>query len=100
MAKLSKKQKVAREKVDFSSVYSLSDASSLVKEISITNFDSSVDLAIRLGVDPKKANQMIRGVVTLPHGTGKVLRVLALVTPDKEIEAKEAGADFLSLRHI
>ena len=97
MAKVSKKQKVAREKVDFSSVYSLSDASSLVKEISITNFDSSVDLAIRVGVDPKKANQMSRGVVTLPHGTGKVLRVLALVTPDKEIEAKEAGADFIGL---
>ena len=97
MARLSKKQKVAREKVDSNSVYSLSDASSLVREISSTKFDSSVDLAIRLGVDPKKANQMIRGVVTLPHGTGKVLRVLALVTPDKEIEAKEAGADFIGL---
>ena len=97
MARLSKKQKVAREKVDSNSVYSLSDASSLVREISSTNFDSSVDLAIRLGVDPKKANQMIRGVVTLPHGTGKVLRVLALVTPDKETEAKEAGADFIGL---
>ena len=97
MARLSKKQKVAREKVDSNSVYSLSDASSLVREISSTKFDSSVDLAIRLGVDPKKANQMIRGVVTLPHGTGKVLRVLALVTPDKEIEAKVAGADFIGL---
>ena len=97
MARLSKKQKVAREKVDSNSVYSLSDASSLVREISSTKFDSSVDLAIRLGVDPKKANQMIRGVVTLPHGTGKVLRVLALVTPDKETEAKEAGADFIGL---
>ena len=75
MARLSKKQKVAREKVDSNSVYSLSDASSLVREISSTKFDSSVDLAIRLGVDPKKANQMIRGVVTLPHGTGKVLRL-------------------------
>ena len=88
MARLSKKQKVAREKVDSNSVYSLSDASNLVREISSANFDSSVDLAIRLGVDPKKANQMIRGVVTLPHGTGKVLRVLALVTPDKEAERK------------
>jgi large subunit ribosomal protein L1 len=97
MTRLSKKQKVAREKVDSNSVYSLSDASSLVREISSTKFDSSVDLAIRLGVDPKKANQMIRGVVTLPHGTGKVLRVLALVTPDKETEAKEAGADFIGL---
>ena len=81
MIKLSKKQKVAREKVNSNSVYTLSDASSLVKDISTEKFDSSVDLAIRLGVDPKKANQMIRGVVTLPHGTGKVLRVLALVTP-------------------
>ena len=97
MAKLSKKQKLAREKVDSNSLYSLSDASSLVREISSTKFDSSVDLAIRLGVDPKKANQMIRGVVTLPHGTGKLLRVLALVTPDKETEAKEAGADFIGL---
>ena len=97
MVKLSKKQKEAREKVDSNSIYSLSDASSLVKKISTTKFDSSVDLAIRLGVDPKKANQMIRGVVSLPHGTGKLLRVLALVTPDKELEAKEAGADFIGL---
>ena len=97
MVKLSKKQKEAREKVDSNSIYSLSDASSLVKKISTTKFDSSVDLAIRLGVDPKKANQMIRGVVSLPHGTGKLLRVLALVTPDKESEAKEAGADFIGL---
>ena len=97
MVKLSKKQKEAREKVDSNSIYSLSDASSLVKKISTTKFDSSVDLAIRLGVDPKKANQMIRGVVSLPHGTGKLLRVLALVTPDKELEAKEAGADFIRL---
>ena len=97
MAKLSKKQKIAREKVNSNSVYSLSDASNLVREISSTNFDPSVDLAIRLGVDPKKANQMIRGVVTLPHGTGKVLRVLALVTPDKEDEAKKAGADLVGL---
>ena len=97
MVKLSKKQKEAREKVDSNSIYSLSDASSLVKKISTSKFDSSVDLAIRLGVDPKKANQMIRGVVSLPHGTGKLLRVLALVTPDKELEAKEAGADFIGL---
>ena len=97
MVKLSKKQKEARDKVDFNSIYSLPDASSLVKKISTTKFDSSVDLAIRLGVDPKKANQMIRGVVSLPHGTGKLLRVLALVTPDKELEAKEAGADFIGL---
>tara|TARA_Y100001980_G_C14553262_1_gene338360 strand:- start:3374 stop:4063 length:690 start_codon:yes stop_codon:yes gene_type:complete len=97
MVKLSKKQKEAREKVDSNSIYSLSDASSLVKKISTTKFDSSIDLAIRLGVDPKKANQMIRGVVSLPHGTGKLLRVLALVTPDKELEAKEAGADFIGL---
>jgi len=97
MVKLSKKQKEAREKVDSNSIYSLPDASSLVKKISTTKFDSSVDLAIRLGVDPKKANQMIRGVVSLPHGTGKLLRVLALVTPDKELEAKEAGADFIGL---
>ena len=97
MVKLSKKQKEAREKVDSNTIYSLPDASSLVKKISTTKFDSSVDLAIRLGVDPKKANQMIRGVVSLPHGTGKLLRVLALVTPDKELEAKEAGADFIGL---
>ena len=97
MVKLSKKQKETRDKVDSNSIYSLSDASSLVKKISTSKFDSSVDLAIRLGVDPKKANQMIRGVVSLPHGTGKLLRVLALVTPDKELEAKEAGADFIGL---
>ena len=97
MVKLSKKQKETRDKVDSNSIYSLPDASSLVKKISTTKFDSSVDLAIRLGVDPKKANQMIRGVVSLPHGTGKLLRVLALVTPDKELEAKEAGADFIGL---
>ena len=97
MARLTKKQKEARAKVDSNKTYSLQDASSLVKEISTTKFDASVDLAIRLGVDPKKANQMVRGVVTLPHGTGKTLRVLALVTPDKEAEAKEAGADFIGL---
>ena len=83
MAKLSKKQKQARAKVNIKSLYSLADASSLVKDVTTSKFDASVDLAIRLGVDPKKANQMVRGVVTLPHGTGKTLRVLALVTPDK-----------------
>jgi len=97
MAKFSKKQKEARSKVDSKSLYNLKDASALVKEISTSKFDGSVDLAIRLGVDPRKANQMVRGVVTLPHGTGKVLRVLALVTPDKEAEATEAGADFVGL---
>ncbi|MDG1803821.1 50S ribosomal protein L1 [Flavicella sp.] len=97
MAKLTKKQKEAQAKVDSSKVYSLSEASALVKEISTVNFDASVDLAIRLGVDPRKANQMVRGVVTLPHGTGKDVKVLALVTPDKEAEAKEAGADYVGL---
>ena len=97
MARLSKKQKEARAKVNINSLYSVADASSLVKDVTTTKFDASVDLAIRLGVDPKKANQMVRGVVTLPHGTGKTLRVLALVTPDKEAEAKEAGADFIGL---
>ena len=97
MAKLSKKQKEARSKIDSKSLYNLKDASALVKEISTSKFDGSVDLAIRLGVDPRKANQMVRGVVTLPHGTGKVLRVLALVTSDKEAEATEAGADFVGL---
>ncbi|NBR73746.1 MAG: 50S ribosomal protein L1 [Flavobacteriia bacterium] len=97
MARLTKNQKEARAKVDSKKLYSLQDASSLVKEITTTKFDASVDLAIRLGVDPRKANQMVRGVVTLPHGTGKVLRVLALVTPDKEAEAQESGADFVGL---
>ena len=97
MARLSKKQKEARAKVDTKALYSVEDASSLVKDVTTTKFDASIDLAIRLGVDPTKANQMVRGVVTLPHGTGKTLRVLALVTPDKEAEAKEAGADFIGL---
>ena len=97
MARLSKKQKEARAKVDPNKIYTLQEASALVKEITTTKFDASVDLAIRLGVDPKKANQMIRGVVTLPHGTGKDVRVLALVTPDKEADAKEAGADHVGL---
>ena len=97
MAKLTKKQKEAQAKIDSSKVYSLNEASSLVKEITLANFDASVDVAIRLGVDPRKANQMVRGVVTLPHGTGKDVKVLALVTPDKEAEAKEAGADYVGL---
>ena len=97
MAKITKKQKEAKAKVDTKNIYTLQEASSLVKEITNTKFDSSIDLAIRLGVDPKKANQMVRGVVTLPHGTGKNVRVLALVTPDKEAEAKEAGADYIGL---
>ncbi len=84
MARLTKKQKESRAKVETNKVYSLEEASSLVKEITNVKFDASVDLAIRLGVDPRKANQMVRGVVTLPHGTGKNVRVLALVTPDKE----------------
>ncbi len=97
MAKLTKKQKVAYGKVDNNQSYSLKDASALVKEITSVNFDASIDLAVRLGVDPRKANQMVRGVVTLPHGTGKDVKVLALVTPDKEAEAKEAGADYVGL---
>lgn len=97
MAKLTKKQKEVRAKVDPKNIYSLKEASSLVKDITTTKFDASIDLAVRLGVDPKKANQMVRGVVTLPHGTGRDVRVLALVTPDKEAEAKEAGADHVGL---
>ena len=97
MARLTKKQKEARAKVDAKKIYTLDEASSLVKELTNVKFDASVDLAIRLGVDPRKANQMVRGVVTLPHGTGKNVRVLALVTPDKEAEAQEAGADYVGL---
>jgi len=97
MTKISKKRKTALSKVDNSKVYSLKEASSIVKELTNTNFDASVDLAIRLGVDPKKADQNIRGVVTLPNGTGKDIKVLALVTPDKENEANEAGADYVGL---
>ncbi|REG87594.1 50S ribosomal protein L1 [Winogradskyella sediminis] len=97
MARLTKKQKEARAKVDSNKTYSLEEASALLKEITYTKFDASVDLAIRLGVDPRKANQMVRGVVSLPHGTGKDMKVLALVTPDKEAEAKEAGADYVGL---
>jgi large subunit ribosomal protein L1 len=97
MSKVSKKQKEAKSKIDPKKDYSLLEASSLVKEITNTKFDASIDLAVRLGVDPKKANQMVRGVVTLPHGTGKNIRVLALVTPDKEADAKDAGADYVGL---
>ncbi|PQJ79005.1 50S ribosomal protein L1 [Polaribacter porphyrae] len=97
MAKLTKKQKEAYSKVDKSQSYDLAAASSLVKEITNVKFDASVDLAIRLGVDPRKANQMVRGVVTLPHGTGKDVKVLALVTPDKEADAIAAGADYVGL---
>ncbi|MEF9931671.1 MAG: 50S ribosomal protein L1 [Bacteroidales bacterium] len=97
MSKLTKNQKVAETKIETGKQYKLADACALVKEISFTKFDSSVDIAVRLGVDPRKANQMVRGVVTLPHGTGKQTRVLVLCTPDKEAEAKEAGADFVGL---
>ena len=97
MARLTKKQKEAQAKIDRNKLYSLDEASALVKEITNVKFDASIDLAVRLGVDPRKANQMVRGVVTLPHGTGKDVKVLALVTPDKEAEAKEAGADFVGL---
>ncbi|MBU2525289.1 MAG: 50S ribosomal protein L1 [Bacteroidetes bacterium] len=96
MAK-TKKYKESLAKIDKNKVYSIAEASSLVKEITNVKFDASVDIAVRLGVDPRKANQMVRGVVTLPHGTGKDVRVLALVTPDKEAEAKEAGADYVGL---
>jgi large subunit ribosomal protein L1 len=94
---LTKKRKVAEAKVDNNKAYSLKEASSLVKEVNCTKFDSSVDVHIRLGVDPKKADQAIRGTVTLPHGTGKTKRVLVLCTPDKEAEAKAAGADHVGL---
>jgi large subunit ribosomal protein L1 len=97
MARLTKKQKEAKAKLDQSKVYTVSEASVLVKEITNANFDASVDVAVRLGVDPRKANQMVRGVVTLPHGTGKDIKVLALVTPDKEAEATAAGADYVGL---
>jgi large subunit ribosomal protein L1 len=97
MAKLTKKQKEAFSKFDKNVVYSLGEALNTVKNISYTKFDASVDIDVRLGVDPRKANQMVRGVVTLPHGTGKTVRVLALVTPDKEEEAKAAGADHVGL---
>ena len=97
MAKLTKKQKDALTKFDVNNSYTLSDASSLIKDITYTKFDASVDLDVRLGVDPKKADQMVRGVVTLPHGTGKDVRVLVLCTPDKVQDAKDAGADHVGL---
>jgi large subunit ribosomal protein L1 len=97
MAKLTRKQKEAQAKVEKNKLYSIEEASSLVKEVNYAKFDASVDIAVRLGVDPKKANQMVRGVVSLPHGTGKDVKVLALVTPDKEAEAKAAGADYVGL---
>ena len=97
MAKVSKKRKEVMAKYDLSKAYSLTEAVQVVKDITYTKFDASVDLDVRLGVDPRKANQMVRGVVTLPHGTGKVVRVLALVTPEKEDEAKAAGADYVGL---
>lgn len=97
MATLTKKRKEALGKIDSEKLYTLKEASSLVKELSTVKFDSSVDISVRLGVDPRKANQMVRGTVTLPHGVGKTVTVLALVTPDKEAEAKEAGADYVGL---
>jgi large subunit ribosomal protein L1 len=97
MSKLTKNQKLASSKIEDGKAYTLREASALVKEITLAKFDASVDVDVRLGVDPRKANQMVRGVVSLPHGTGKVTRVLALCTPDKEAEAKAAGADYVGL---
>ena len=97
MSKLTKNRKLALEKLDTDKAYSLTEAAKLITDITNTRFDAAVDIDIRLGVDPRKANQMVRGVVTLPHGTGKQIRVLALCTPDKEDEAKEAGADYVGL---
>jgi large subunit ribosomal protein L1 len=97
MAKFTKNQKVAIEKIEPGKQYTLAEASTLLKEISFTKFDASVDIDVRLGVDPRKANQMVRGVVTLPHGTGKNVRVLVLCTPDKVEEATQAGADYVGL---
>ena len=97
MSKLTKKQRLALEKIEAGKTYSLVEAAELVKEITSTKFDASVDIDVRLGVDPRKANQMVRGVVSLPHGTGKQVRVLALCTPDQEAAAKEAGADYVGL---
>jgi len=97
MARIPKKRKAVLAKLDQSASFDLTKASALVKEVTTTKFDASVDIAVRLGVDPRKANQMVRGIVTLPHGTGKVIRILVLCTPDKEAEAKEAGADFVGL---
>ena len=100
MSKLSKKRKTGLDGLDTTVSYSLQEATDIVKKTAPENFDASVDMAIRLGVDPKQANQMVRGVVTLPHGTGKDVKVLALVTPDKEEEVKEAGADFVGLEEF
>ncbi len=97
MGRITKNKKLALAKLEKGKIYSLKEASALVKEISFTKFDASVDIDVRLGVDPRKANQMVRGVVTLPHGTGKEIRVLALVTPDRVQEAKDAGADYVGL---
>lgn len=97
MAKLTKNRKLANEKIEPAKQYKLSEAASLVKEVTTTKFDASVDIDVRLGIDPRKANQMVRGVVTLPHGTGKQIKVLVLCTPDKEEEAKAAGADYVGL---
>lgn len=97
MGRITKNMKLAQEKLEHGKVYTLEEAAQLVKEITFTKFDASVDIDVRLGVDPRKANQMVRGVVSLPHGTGKEVRVLALVTSDKEAEAKEAGADYVGL---
>lgn len=97
MTKLTRNQKLAFGKLDKAKLYSLNEAATLVKEITTTKFDASVDLDVRLGIDPRKSNQMVRGVVSLPHGTGKQTRVLVLCTPDKEAEAREAGADYIGL---
>ena len=97
MAKLTKKQKLAAEKIEAGKLYTIEEAAALVKEITTTKFDASVDIDVRLGVDPRKANQMVRGVVSLPNGTGKVTRVLRLCTADAEAAAKEAGADYVGL---
>ncbi len=97
MSKLTKNQKIAYAKVEADKAYKLSEAAALLKEITFTKFDASVDIDVRLGVDPRKANQMVRGVVTLPHGTGKTVRVLVLCTPEKEAEATAAGADYVGL---
>jgi large subunit ribosomal protein L1 len=97
MSKLTKNQKLASGKIENGKAYTLKEAAALVKEVTLTKFDASVDIDVRLGVDPRKSNQMVRGVVSLPYGTGKVVRVLALCSPDKEAEAKEAGADYVGL---
>jgi large subunit ribosomal protein L1 len=97
MVKLTKNRKLALEKIEPEKQYKLSEAAQLVKDVTTTKFDASIDIDVRLGIDPKKANQMVRGVVTLPHGTGKVIRVLVLCTPDKEEEARASGADYIGL---